>query len=101
VSLFCLSPSGFRVLLRFVPSLSWGIIVFHSLRNQYSSQAYSPPAAAWLAGPTFFANVSAILPPSVIRFNWIHDAGDHESALLDHGGIGEGSHAPGGIYTDE
>ena len=59
------------------------------------------PAAAWLAGPTFFANVSAILPPSVIRFNWIHDAGDHESALLDHGGIGEGSHAPGGIYTDE
>eukprot|EP01052_Picozoa_sp_SAG31_P039389 SAG31_NODE_5455_length_2527_cov_1.923394_1_plen_696_part_00 len=52
-------------------------------------------------GPKYFANVSAILRPSVIRANWIHDAGDHQSALRDHAGLGEGSHAPGGIYTDE
>ena len=51
-------------------------------------------------GPKYFHNVSAILPPSVMRGNWIHDAGDRKSALLDHNGLGEGSHAPGGIYTD-
>ena len=48
-----------------------------------------------------FSNVTAILPPSVIRANWIRSAGNHQTALLDHGGLGEGSHAPGGIYTDE
>ena len=48
-----------------------------------------------------FHNVTAILPPSTITGNWIHDAGDHQTALSWNDGLGEGSHAPGGVYTDE
>ena len=29
--------------------------------------------------------------------NYIHDGGNHETALLDHDGIGEGCHCPGGL----
>ena len=47
------------------------------------------------------SNTSVILPPSVQTGNWIHDGGTHATAVLDHGGIGEGSHGPGGLYTDE
>jgi hypothetical protein len=33
--------------------------------------------------------------------NWIYDAGDAATAALDHSGIGEGCHCPGGLYSDE
>jgi hypothetical protein len=51
--------------------------------------------------PTKYKNVSAILSPSVQARNWIHDGGDSATAKLDHAGIGEGSHSPGGLYSDE
>jgi hypothetical protein len=51
--------------------------------------------------PTKYKNISAILPPSVQERNWIHDGGDSNSAKLDHEGIGEGCHCPGGLYSDE
>ena len=31
----------------------------------------------------------------------MRDSGNHSTAALDHGGIGEGSHSPGGLYNDE
>lgn len=51
--------------------------------------------------PTKYKNISAILPPSVQERNWIHDGGGSTSAKLDHEGIGEGCHCPGGLYSDE
>ena len=51
--------------------------------------------------PTKYENISAILPPSMQEGNWIHDAGDATTAALDHAGIGEGCHCPGGLYSDE
>ena len=51
--------------------------------------------------PPKFKNTSAILPPSVQSYNYVHDAGNAATAGLDHGGIGAGSHGVGGLYTDE
>lgn len=47
-----------------------------------------------------YKNKTAILPPSVMHRNHIHSAGNTETAKLDHDGLGEGSHSPGGLYTD-
>eukprot|EP01044_Picomonas_judraskeda_P017996 COSAG03_NODE_3485_length_1986_cov_4.533121_3_plen_228_part_00 len=51
--------------------------------------------------PAKYKNISAILPPSVQKENWIHDGGNSATAKLDHEGIGEGCHCPGGLYSDE
>ena len=48
-----------------------------------------------------FPRNSSAEPPSLIAFNYIHDAGNHATALLDHGGVQEGTHSPGGVYTDQ
>ena len=51
--------------------------------------------------PAKYHNTSAILPPSMQQGNYIHDAGNKGTAALDHDGIGEGCHCPGGLYSDE
>ena len=51
--------------------------------------------------PAKYHNTSAILPPSMQQGNYIHDAGNKATAALDHDGIGEGCHCPGGLYSDE
>ena len=51
--------------------------------------------------PTKYRNTSTILPPSMQQGNYIHDAGSQATAVLDHDGIGAGSHSPGGLYSDE
>jgi hypothetical protein len=51
--------------------------------------------------PAKYKNITVILPPSTQIGNWIHDGGTHETALLDHDGLGEGCHCPGGLYSDE
>lgn len=51
--------------------------------------------------PSKYKNVSAILPPSMQQGNWIHDSGTEATAARDHGGIGEGCHCPGALYSDE
>lgn len=50
--------------------------------------------------PTKYPNKSAILPPSKIANNFIHDA-PADAAQDDHDGIGAGCHCPGALYTDE
>jgi hypothetical protein len=47
-----------------------------------------------------YTNKTAILPPSVQYRNYIHSAGNAATAKLDHDGLGEGSHSPGGLYSD-
>ena len=51
--------------------------------------------------PAKYHNTSVILPPSMQQGNHIHDAGNKVTAALDHDGIGEGCHCPGGLYSDE
>ena len=51
--------------------------------------------------PSKYPNISAILPPSRMEYNWIHDGGNSATAALDHRGIGEGCHCPGALYSDE
>lgn len=71
------------------------MIVHHS---SYTLGAQGNMPFEW---PSKYQNTSMILPPSMQEGNWIHDAGDATTAALDHGGIGEGCHCPGGLYSDE
>jgi hypothetical protein len=48
-----------------------------------------------------YKNTSAVLPPSTMLRNFIHDGGDASTAALDHDGLGAGCFCPGGLYTDE
>jgi hypothetical protein len=60
------------------------------------------PQGGQPCGPSFpfVANATAE-PPSVIGWNFIHDAGNSTTAALDHGGLQANTHSPGGIYTDQ
>ena len=46
-------------------------------------------------------NSQILTKEAYVAFNYIHDAGNHATALLDHGGVQEGTHSPGGVYTDQ
>ena len=48
-----------------------------------------------------YKNKTAVLRPSTMVRNYIHDGGNASTAALDHNGLGAGSFAPGGLYTDE